>query len=59
MSRWVLVLALWWTAAAEVARVDAIKGAVTATRLAPLVVYLMSTRCAPGGFDNLRARVAP
>ena len=33
--------------------------AVTATRLAPLVVYLMSTRCAPGGFDNLRARVAP
>ncbi len=37
MSRWVLVLALWWTAAAEdarraqraeVARVDAIKGAL-------------------------------
>ena len=27
--------------------------------MAPLVVYLMSTRCARGGFDNLRTRVAP
>ena len=27
--------------------------------MAPLVVYLMSTLCARGGFDNLRTRVAP